>query len=221
MNKIIALLPARCGSKGISLKNIYPINHRPMISYGITAAKNSIVDDIYVSTDCAEIARVSQEYGATIIQRPPEISTDSSPTIECVKHCISYLKLQNEDIIVLIQPTSPMIQPNDITNGIDTFNLGSHSIIISVSENHSILWEEHNNSLVPKGHDPKYRTQRQNMGKIFSENGAFYIFKVNNIIEYDSIYGYGKVGYVTIPKSRSFDIDDYEDVKIVEALLNE
>lgn len=221
MNKIIALLPARCGSKGIPFKNIYPICGQPMIAYGIKALRNSIVDDIFVSTDCEQIADVSKFYGAKIIFRPPEFCTDQSPTIDCVKHTISHLGLSDQDIIVLVQPTSPMITPMDITNGIDTFNLGSFDAVISMTENHNILWEQYENHLIPIEHDPCNRLRRQDMNKTYYENGAYYIFKVSNITQHDCLYGYGDVGYIEIPKSRSFQIDDYEDIKIVESLLHD
>lgn len=217
--KTIALLPARCGSKGIPHKNIHLINEKPMISYSIKALKNSIVDEIYVSTDCSEVKSVAIDYGAKVIDRPPEISTDQSPTIDCVKHAISYLNLSQNDIMVLVQPTSPMITSSDITNGIDTFNLGSHDTIISVTENHDILWEQKDNCLIPIGHDPYNRKRRQDMNKTYYENGAYYIFKVINITQHNCLYGYGNVGWVEIPKSRSFQVDDYEDLKIIERLL--
>lgn len=219
MNKIVALLPARCGSQGIQFKNIYPICGQPMIGYGIKALSNTIVDDIFVSTDCDKIADIAKLYGAKIIFRPPEFCTDQSPTIDCIKHAIVYLNLNIRDTIVLVQPTSPMITSLDITNGIDIFNSGSHHSIISVTKNHSILWEQKNNHIVPIRHDPYHRKRRQDMPKTYYENGAFYIFKVNNIIQYNCLYGNGKIGYVEIPKTRSFQIDDMEDIFIIEKML--
>lgn len=217
--KTTALIPARCGSKGIPFKNIHLINGKPMISYSIEALKNSIVDEIYVSTDCSEIKSVAIHYGAKIIDRPTELSRDESKTIECIKHAISFLKMDSQDTIALVQPTSPMITSSDVTNGIDTFNLGSHDIVIAVVERHSILWEQKNNSLVPKNHDLKNRARRQDMNKIFSETGSLYVFGVKNVIKYGNMYGLGNVGYIEIPKSRSFEIDDYEDINIVESIM--
>lgn len=218
--KTIGLLPARCGSKTIKLKNIHPVNNQPLLSYTIKALQNSIVDEIYVSTDCDEISNIAELYGAKVIHRPPEISTDESPTIECIKHSINSLKLEDNDTIVLVQPTSPLIESNDITNGIDTFNLGSHSIILSVTETHDILWKESNSGiLIPENHNLIYRLRRQEMNKIFKEIGAFYIFKVSNIKQHNSLYGIGNIGYIPISKIKSFQIDDYEDLYIVEQLL--
>lgn len=219
--KTIAILPARCGSIGIPYKNIYPICGKPMIAYCIEALKQSIVDDIFVSTDCDDVSKVAINCGAKVILRPLNLAQNHSPTIDCVKHAISYLNIMDNDTIVLVQPTSPMITPMDITNGIDTFNLGSFDTVISMTENHNILWEQYENHLIPIEHEPCNRLRRQDMKKTFYENGAFYIFKAINITQYNCLHGYGKVGYVEIPKSRSFQIDDYEDIKIVERLLNE
>lgn len=217
--KLIALVPARCGSKGIKFKNIYPICNKPMISYAIKALQNSKIDEIYVSTDCDIIKNVSIDCGARVINRPLELASDRSPTIECVKHCISSLNLQNNDVIILVQPTSPMVKSIDIINGIDAFNLDYYDAIISVTINHNILWRYDNNQLIPMNHNLHERVRRQDMEKIYNENGAFYIFKVGNITQYHCLYGNGKVGYVEIPKSRAFQVDDYEDILIVESIL--
>lgn len=218
--KLIAIIPARCGSKGVPFKNIYPINGKPLIAYTIETLKNSIVNEIYVSTDCEKIANIALNLGSKIINRPKEISGDSSPTIDCIKHAIDFLKLNEDDNILLVQPTSPLLKSNDITRAVDNFILDSYETIISVVENHNILWEEKNFYLIPKNHDIKKRIRRQDMNKTFAETGGFYLFKAKNIIIHNNIYGTGKIGYIEIPKSRSFEIDDYEDIKIVEALIN-
>lgn len=217
--KTIAIIPARCGSVEIQYKNIYPICGKPMISYTIKTLKESIVNDIFVSTDCEDVAKIATSYGARIIQRPIELAQNHSPSIDCIKHAISFLNLEDNDIIVLVQPTSPLITSTDITNGIDTFNLGSFDTIISVTENHNVLWKQDKNNIIAIGHDPCLRLNRQNMPKIYHENGAFYIFRVNNITQHNCLNGYGEVGYIEIPKSRSFQIDDYEDVFIVESII--
>lgn len=218
---IVAIIPARGGSKGIPTKNIHPLNNKPLIHYCLTSLKDANLDKIYVSTDCEKIKNVVLTYdNVNTIDRPAHLSTDQSPTIDTIKHCIDTLSLKEEDVLVLVQPTSPLVESKDITDGINLFTSSNeYDIIISVVYNHDVLWEENQNILIPKGHDPFHRKRRQDMKKTFSENGAFYIFKVSNITKNNCLYGYGKVGYVEMPKSRSFQIDDYEDLFIVESVL--
>lgn len=219
MNKTIALIPARGGSKGIPLKNIYLIDNKPMINYCLEAIKKSIVDEIYVSTDNSRIKSISFSCGAKVIDRPPELASDSSPTIDCVKHAINFLDLKENTTILLVQPTSPLIRLSDINKGLETFNSNFYDAVISVVKEHKIIWELNKDILVPKNHELKKRIRRQDMNKTFSETGAFYIFSVKNIVQNNSIYGSGNVGYVEIPKSRSFEVDDYEDIKIIELII--
>jgi len=216
--KTIAILPARCGSKGIPFKNIYPINNKPLISYSIQALQNSMVDEIYVSTDCEQIANISTQYNSKIIHRPPEISTDTSPTIHCIKHAIDYLNIKHNDIILTIQPTSPLIISDDINLAIQKMMHGNYSSVISVVSDHSFLWEQSNEYILPKHHNVANRIRRQDMIPTFKENGMLYATTTNNIKQNNTLYG-KKVGYIQIPKSRSFEVDTYEDIKIIEKIL--
>lgn len=217
--KILAIVPARCGSKGIPNKNIYPINNKPLISYCLESIKLSNISEYYVSTDCENIATVSTQYGAKIINRPSEISTDNSPTIDCIKHAIYDLKLERDDIILIIQPTSPLILSSDINSVLNKMLSYKYSSIITVTSDHSFLWKKQNEYIIPMYHDPYNRIRRQDMIPTFKENGSIYATTVNNILNTNTIYGGSKTGYVEIPKSRSFEIDDYEDIKIIESLL--
>lgn len=218
--KNIAIIPARGGSKGIPHKNIYPINNKPLISYVLNALKNSIVDECYTTTDCQLIADVAKEYGSKIIDRPPELATDTSPTIDCVVHALNTIKAEENDLILIVQPTSPLIKPTDITNIIDTFNLGSYDTIITTTENHNILWKlNDDNTLSPQNHIINKRLPRQLAPKVFAETGSVYATKAKNIYD-KKIFG-ERIGHVEIPKSRSYEIDNYEDVKIIESILNE
>lgn len=217
--KTVALLPGRCGSKGILKKNIYPINGVPLIGYCLNAIKQSSVNEYYVSTDCDEIADVAKNFGAKIIQRPKKLAADNSPTIDCIKHAISYLKLSNNDIVLTIQPTSPLILANDIDLVIKKMNSGQYSYVISVTSDHSFLWQKYGEYIVPKDHDPINRIRRQDMIPTFKENGAIYATTCGVILNNNTLYGHNNCGYVEIPKSRSFEVDDYEDIKIIEKML--
>lgn len=114
----LALIPARGGSKGIPRKNVRPLSGKPLISYTIEAALNSVViDDVVVTTDDEEIAEVARSYGAEIpFMRPAELAADESKTIDCVVHARDTLRAMDReyDAIVLLQPTSPLRVAEDI-----------------------------------------------------------------------------------------------------------
>ena len=127
--KTIAIIPARGGSKGIPKKNLYPICGKPLIQYCIESLQQSSVDDFFVSTDCKEIAEFSLKIGSKVIDRPAEISQDNSPTIDCINHAIDNLKLNQNDIILTIQATNPLISSKDIDTTIFKMRSGIYNTV--------------------------------------------------------------------------------------------
>lgn len=217
--RVAAVVPARCGSKGVPMKNIRPVNGRPLISYCIEALYRAGIESIHVSTECEEIAEVALACGAKVIDRPPETATDQSPTIDCVRHAIETLGLSYEDLVVTAQPTSPLVLPEDVKALLET--LRSFRAAISVTECHPILWRPGASGLEAFGHDPLRRARRQDSPRTFEENGALYGARAGDILKYNAVYGEGRgLGMVAIPKTRSFQVDDKEDLKIIEALMN-
>lgn len=217
--KTIAIIPARGGSKGIPNKNLYPINNQPLITYAIKAIQNSNIDHCYVSTDCSAIKKYSMSLNVSVIDRPKELASDAAPTIECIYHAIDVLNLQDEDIVLTIQATNPFIQKSDINDVL--VKLKIYDFAITISEHHKVLWKVKEDTLIPYNHNPESRIRRQDQEKIVFETGSIYGSRVRNIKKYKTLCGINNVGYVNIPKSRSFEIDDYEDVNIVEKLMRD
>lgn len=217
--KTVAIIPARGGSKGIPNKNLYPINNKPLISYAIKAIQDSDIDYCYVSTDCSVIKNYSIGLNISVIDRPAELSTDYAPTIECIYHAIDFLTLKDEDIILTIQATNPFVQTSDINKILS--KLTTHNFAITVSDHHKVLWKVKKDALNPYDHNPESRIRRQDQEKVVFETGSIYGARVRDIKKYKTLCGINNVGYVNIPKSRSFEIDDYEDVNIVEKLMRD
>ena len=151
--KIIAIIPARGGSKGIPRKNIKILASKPLIAWTIEAAKNSkYLDRVIVSTEDEEIAEISKKYGAEVVERPEELATDASPTGSVIEQVIAYLE-QNEsynpDAIVLLQPTSPLRFAHHIGEAVKTFLEGGYDSLVGVSPSHVFIWrmEEEDYSL--------------------------------------------------------------------------
>ena len=115
--KVVAVIPARGGSKGIPRKNMMLLNGKPLVYYTIRESlKSKYINRTIVSTEDNEIAKISSEYGAEVVRRPVELAKDDTPTIDVVLHVLDTLKAQNfePDIVVLLQPTSPLRNTQDI-----------------------------------------------------------------------------------------------------------
>ena len=208
--KIVSIIPARGGSKGIPLKNIIELDGKPLISYTIEASKQSNVDETWVSTDSNDISSVSMLYGANVIDRPYEISTDTSQSEETLLHAAYQVDF---DILVFIQPTSPLITSEDINKGLEMMD--EYDSVFSVTKEHWIpRWTM---DVKPFEWEINNRPMRQDKPETYIENGAFYITKRKNLLESKLRYS-GKIGVVEMPLSRSFQIDTMEDLELIRSL---
>ena len=211
--KIVSLTLARGGSKGLSRKNLALLQGRPLIYYAIEASKTSKVDQTWVSTEDKEIASVSLSLGASVIDRPDDLATDTS---KCEESLLHFAENVDFDIIVFIQTTSPLVTSEDINKGIDLLQTGDYDSVFSVTEEHWVpKWTK---DMTPINWDHFKRPRRQEMETTFIENGAFYITTKNFLLKHKNRYG-GNIGYVEIPLSRSFQIDSLEELELIGKLL--
>ena len=209
--KVVSVIPARGGSKGIPLKNIVELGGKPLISYTIESSKQSNVDETWVSTDSSEIASVVSEYGVKVIERPEDISTDTSQSEEALLHSARDSEF---DVLVFIQPTSPLIKSEDINKGLEMMD--KYDSVFSVTKEHWIpRWTM---DVKPFEWEIDNRPMRQDKPETYIENGAFYITKRKNLLESKLRYS-GKIGVVEMPLSRSFQIDTKEDLELIEKLI--
>ena len=209
--KVVSVIPARGGSKGIPLKNIVELGGKPLISYTIESSKQSNVDETWVSTDSSEISSVVSEYGVKVIERPEDISTDTSQSEEALLHAARDSEF---DVLVFIQPTSPLIKSEDINKGLEMMD--KYDSVFSVTKEHWIpRWTM---DVKPFEWEINNRPMRQDKPETYIENGAFYITKRKNLLESKLRYS-GKIGVVEMPLSRSFQIDTIEDLELMEKLL--
>jgi len=209
--KVVAIIPARGGSKGIPLKNIVDLGGKPLISHTIDASKQSNVDETWVSTDSIKIITIAEGFGAKIILRPEDISTDTSQSEEALLHAASDIDF---DILVFIQPTSPLVTSEDINKGLEMME--EYDSVFSVTKEHWIpRWTM---DVKPHRWEINNRPMRQDKPKTYIENGAFYITKRKNLLESKLRYS-GKIGVVEMPFSRSFQIDTQEDLELIRNLI--
>jgi CMP-N,N'-diacetyllegionaminic acid synthase len=229
MNKeILAIIPARGGSKGVPRKNVRELNGKPLIGYTIESAKKSNkVSRVVVTTEDTEIATISRAYKAEVpYLRPDELSQDNSPTMECVLHMLDYLEKTEgyvSDYVLLLQCTSPLRNHNHINEAIDKLLNSDYDSIISVCEAEvNPYWAN-----IFEGDKLKYFieegrkiTRRQELPNVYRMNGAIYLIKTEVLKKQKNFEPEEVMGYIMDSYS-SVDIDTEMDFKIAEAIIKE
>lgn len=224
---ILALIPARGGSKGVPRKNIKLLLDKPLIAYTIEAALQvDFIDKVIVSTDDLEIAQISREYGAEVpFLRPYELATDEAKSIDVILHAMDWMEKEHGifNLILLLQPTSPFRNGEDIKAAFDIFFKKNAKAVVSVCEaEHSPLWMNTlNDDLNMKDFIRKdiLNKNRQELGKYYRINGAIYIAEWDYLRQNKTFFGDKTYAYI-MPKERSIDIDTEMDFKFAEFLIN-
>jgi CMP-N-acetylneuraminic acid synthetase len=223
---LIAVIPARGGSRVIPHKNIIPVAGKPLIAYTIEAAiEAKEFERVIVSTDDQKISALATEYGAETVKRPKEFAEDNSPTIDCVKHLISHLaKKENyfADSLALLQPTAPLRDSADIKNALKMFRDSGKKTTVSVSEpgkSPYLSVKIENQEIEPLfGWKYHFNMRRQDLPKAFLVDGAIYITTIKNMLEHNNFFGKNPIGYV-MTREHGMDIDEKIDLEIVECLI--
>ncbi len=218
--KILALIPARGGSKGIANKNIKLFNGSPLIEWTIKLAlKSKLIDKVVVSSDSKKILNISKKLGSDVILRPKNISGDNATIESAVSHCIKYYK-NIYDTIILLSPTSPLRKKNDLDNSIKFFYLNKLDSCFSGSKlTDFLIWgyDETLNRYNSINYDFKHRGNRQSRKLGFVENGSIYIFKPKLILKNKNRIG-GNFKIFNMDFWQSFEIDEKEDWKLLETM---
>jgi N-acylneuraminate cytidylyltransferase len=215
---ILALIPARGGSKGIPKKNLRLMNGKPLIAYAIENAKKSkYIRDVFVTTDSKEIEEVSKLYGAAVIKRDNELSSDLVTLDPVIYHAM--LKAEKEtgkfyDAVITLQPTSPLLNVETLDSAIEYFISGNFETVISVVNKPHLAWGVKDSELVPLYSE---RKNRQELPPQYLETGAFVISK-RNVVVPESRIG-SKTSVYEISEVESIDIDDRNDWLLAETLL--
>jgi len=224
---IIAIIPARGGSKGVPRKNIRVICGKPLIAFTIEVALSSkLIDRVVVSTEDEEIAEVSNRYGAEVIKRPEELARDDSPTIGAIMHVINRLEEKGEyfDIVVLLEPTSPLRKEDDLDNAIGLFivNIDKADSLVSLGEvtleNPYIMKKVEDGFVKPFVEIGEAFLRRQQLPKVYFPYGVIYLSKVDALKKYRTVYQERTIPYF-IERWQNYEIDDMYHFICVEAIL--
>ena len=225
-HRIVGIIPARGGSKGLPRKNVLPLQGKPLIAWTIEQAKASrYLDKVIVTTDDEEIASIAKTHGADVpFMRPQELASDTARAIDVIVHALNWIEAHDEavDILVLLQPTSPFRTAEDINSAIEVLFLKKARAVISVCETeHHPYWS---NVLPEDGSMDGFlkpelaNRNRQELPTFYRLNGAIYAADCAYVRSQQGFFGKQTYAYV-MPRERSIDIDAKIDFQFAEFLL--
>lgn len=225
--KVLGVIPARCGSKGIPRKNIKDLAGKPLIYYTIKAALSSrSLNRTLVSTDSSEIADIAEAYGAEVLfLRPAELAQDDTPRLPVVRHAVRYLE-QTEgykaDIIVTLQPTSPLRRSEHIDAAVEMLASTEADSVVSVCKaEHSPYWMRRvveGGRLIPILPESEQYTRRQDLPVAYRINGAVYAETYSAVFD-ETKRAKTDIRALVMEKQDSIDIDEESDFRVAEMQL--
>jgi N-acylneuraminate cytidylyltransferase len=225
--RVIAVIPARGGSKSVPGKNIRPLAGKPLIAWSIEVAQQvSEIDRIIVSTDDAQIASIGRLHGAEVYPRPPHLATDEALVIDALKDLLQTLETEGDapEWVILLEPTCPLRTANDVRDCLKLIAQGGYDSVATFKDaelNPHRAWrltdgvpEVFIEAAIPW-------LPRQKLPKAYQLNGAVYVFRASLLANEAKSLLVGKLGAVLMPRDRSQDIDDQIDFTIVESFIKD
>lgn len=227
--RIIAIVPARGGSKGLPGKNIKKLCGKPLIAWSIEAGLGSqYIDEVVVTTDSEEIASIARAFGASVpFIRPAELASDTATSFDVIKHAIAFYEYELQkkfDYVVLLEPTSPLREKYDIDMAIEQLLSNPHaSAVVGICKTESqnpafLVKQSDNNFLVGYENQDMRVLRRQEISNVFFFEGSVYISHTDTLLSKKTFYHERTLGY-EVPKWKSLEIDDLDDFVMVEALM--
>lgn len=221
-NKILAVIPARQGSKGIKDKNLLKLNNKTLVGLAIECALNSdYIDRIVLSSDSKRILSIGKKYKIDLHHRSKKIAGDKSKIINTLKNILSLNIYREFDTILLLQPTSPFRETLDLDNALKKFckidKFSSLTSVVKCGDNHPArMYKTKFDKLIPLNKNLMSEL-RQNLPTIYLRNGAIYIFRKENIHR-NNLYG-DKIAFYEMPPRKSINIDEEVDYFLAKIIL--
>ncbi|MDT0648863.1 acylneuraminate cytidylyltransferase family protein [Autumnicola edwardsiae] len=210
-------MPARGGSKRLPGKNILPLDSIPLIVHSINYARanNDILDRIIVSTDDAKIKETAIKEGVEVIDRPEDLSTDTSNTSSVLKHVLETIKEEVENVL-LLQPTNPLRPQRLMAEAFKEFEDGDYDSLMTVTRSFQKFGKIENNRFLPFNYKPGQRSQ--DLDPLYYENGLLYITKASLILN-EKILGKNNFPFIVDHPFAEVDIDLKKDLEYAQFLL--
>ncbi len=218
MPKTIAIIPARGGSKRLPGKNLLPLDGTPLLVHSIRYARanSELIDQVYVSTEDAEIRAQAEKQGAVVLDRPLSLAGDLVPTIDVLKHCLSELN-QEVEHVVLLQATNPLRPEKLLRQAFVKYMEHGADSLMTVSRNHQKFGRITDNKFVPYNYSLGQRSQ--DLEPLYFENGLLYISNAKNIRQ-GTLLGTNHFPLIVDHPYAHVDIDTAEDLAYAEFILN-
>lgn len=215
--RVLAVIPARGGSKQVPGKNLRTVGGVPLISRAVrTASSSSLIGSVVVSTDEKAIADVAAGAGAEIMARPARLSTDTASSELALLNTLERV-IHPPEVVVFVQATSPFIRAEDLDLAIGRVLDRECDVVFSAAPTHAFVWEADAGALVGVNHDHRHRQRRQERNAQFQETGAFYVMRASGFLE--SRYRFfGELGVAVTDPRFAVEIDDETDLEVAEAL---
>jgi CMP-N,N'-diacetyllegionaminic acid synthase len=212
--EVLAIIPARGGSKRVPRKNLAQFEGKPLLAHSIEDALGAeLVTRTVVTTDDVEIRSVAVKYGAEVIDRPADLATDSSTSESALMHVMDTLRDRDgyePALVVFLQCTSPARDPADIDEAIRTLDRENADSVLSVARFDKYIWQPGRDSASPINYDFRRRWRDQEFPPQYMENGSIYVFKPVILRENNNRLG-GKIALFEMAQSKAFQIDHAED----------
>jgi len=214
---VVAVIPARGGSKGIPRKNLMAIGGVPLVARAIAAARaTASIDRVAVSTDDEEIAGLARAHGAEVIDRPAELAGDTASSEAALLHALDELGGEVE-VLVFLQATSPFIDPAALEQAVAAVRSGEKDVVFSAFETYAFLWEDSDQGARGVNHDRSYRPRRQDREPHFQETGAFYVMRAAGFREAGHRF-FGQVGIAVTDERAAIEIDSADQAQLAQAI---
>jgi CMP-N-acetylneuraminic acid synthetase len=218
-----AFVPARGGSKGIPRKNVRTVGGVPLVVRAVVAARAArTVDRVVVSTDDDTIASLAREAGADVIERPADLAADDTASEAVLVHALDALRADREadpEVTVLVQCTSPFIDPADIDGTVSLLIDRSIDCAFTAMRTHAFLWRESEAGIVAVNHDASARPRRQERPSEFVETGAVYAMRTAGFRHAHHRF-FGSIAVFEVPPERALEIDEPADLARAEQLAS-
>jgi YrbI family 3-deoxy-D-manno-octulosonate 8-phosphate phosphatase len=217
--RVVAVIPARGGSKGVPGKNVAPVGGVPLVARAVAAATAAGIPDVRVSTDDAAIAAAARRAGAGVIDRPADLAGDTATSESALLHALDVLRAEGAEpeVLVFLQATSPFIESAPLARAVDRVLRGEADSVLSAFETYAFLWRRGDDGAVGVNHDASFRPRRQDREPHYQETGAFYVLRTEGFREAGFRF-FGRVAIEEVAADRAVEIDDLHELELARVL---
>ncbi|MGL4339631.1 MAG: cytidylyltransferase domain-containing protein [Rhodoglobus sp.] len=215
--RVVAIIPARGGSKGIRGKNLRTVGGVSLLARAVrTAVAAARIDEVVVSTDSTELAAVARREGVAVVFRPEDLASDTASSEDALLHALDTMD-GSADIVVFLQATSPFIDPDDVDAAVQRVAAGERDVVFSARRSHAFLWRETEQGLRGVNHDESFRQRRQDCEPQFYETGAFYVMRAEGFRAAGFRF-FGRIGVALVRELTAIEIDTTDDLQLASAI---